>query len=66
MFSSELLSDSFRLSLATIDIPCQISVRLTQCILDSCPAQVDVYITTDTSIAFVVDRTNVREGGEET
>eukprot|EP00434_Breviolum_minutum_P033361 symbB.v1.2.029519.t2/scaffold3162.1/size62156/3 len=27
--------------------------------------QVDVYITTDTSIAFVVDRTNVREGGEE-
>jgi hypothetical protein len=28
--------------------------------------QVDAYITSDTSYAFVVNRTNVREGGEET
>ena len=28
--------------------------------------QVDVYITTDTSYAFEINRTNVREGGEET
>lgn len=66
MFSSELWSGSFRLSVATIDIPQHISVKLTQCFLDSCPVQVDVYITSDTSLAFVVGRTNVREGGEET